>query len=244
VVITGASLGIGAALAQHFLRMGRWVEGIDVNPPSEELARSSGYTHQLADITDEAALDAALTLAWSRAPVGAVLANAAVTDLEHRRAAELPYAVWQRVLRVNVDGAFLTGRLAARRMIPQRFGNIVFITSSLAKLDQALANDAPYCTSKAAVEMIAKVLSMELAEARINVNTLFPSDKIDTGFFAHLPDAERRKLARPSILNSGATFLAELPPQSLTGVSVDQARFDADVDYRRSLGAVHSRAVR
>ena len=85
--------------------------------------------------------------------------------------------------------------------------------------------------------MFAKVLSLEVAGAGVNVNTLFPSVKIDTGFFAHLSEAERRALARPDILNRSAAFLADLPKGSLTGQSVDQERFDRDAAYRTSLGA-------
>lgn len=112
---------------------------------------------------------------------------------------------------------------------------IVFVTSSLAFLDQAKADDAPYCASKAAVEMLARVLARELAEDRVNVNTLYPSVKIDTGFFAHLTQAERAELARPDILDGPAAFLAGLAPGALTGISLDQRRWDEDASYRLSL---------
>ena len=161
------------------------------------LRRAADYRHFRADITEETALAAAFAAAAERAPLDAVIGNAALTDLDHRRAVDLDYEVWRRVLRVNVDGAFLTGRLAARLMAPRRQGNIVFVTSSLAFLDQAKANDAPYCASKAAVEMFARVLARELAEDKVNVNTLYPSVKIDTGFFAHLSQSERADL-RPT----------------------------------------------
>ena len=237
VVITGATHGIGAALVRHFLGEGRLVTGIDVGPPAAELSGAEGYEHLVADITDEVRLEQAIDAAWARESVLAVFANAAVTDIAHRRAMDLPYGDWRRVLRTNVDGAFLTGRLAARRMVQQAYGNIVFVTSSLARLDQALPGDAPYCSSKAAVEMFGKVLSLEIAAAGVNVNTLFPSVKIDTGFFAHLSAAERGALARPDILNRSAGFLADLPKGGLTGQSVDQERFDRDAAYRISLGA-------
>ena len=241
VLITGASQGIGAALADAFLAEGRQVVGVDLLPARVELSLRPNYRHAVADITDESALDDTFEMAWSRGPVGTVFANAAVTDIEHRRAVDLDYVAWQRVLRVNVDGAFLTGRLAARHMIAQGFGNIVFVTSSLARLDQALPGDAPYCTSKAAVEMLARVLSLELAASGVNVNTLYPSVKVDTGFFAHLTADERRLLAGPDILNAAARFLAGLAPGELTGRSVDQDRWDRDEAYRRSLAAAARR---
>jgi NAD(P)-dependent dehydrogenase (short-subunit alcohol dehydrogenase family) len=232
VLITGAARGTGRALAEHFAGLGWVVSGVDLD---DAASRAGDYEHFRADITEEAALASAFAAAAERAPLDAVIGNAALTDLEHRRAVDLDYEVWQRVLRVNVDGAFLTGRLAARLMAPRRQGNIIFITSSLAFLDHAKADDAPYCASKAAVEMFARVLAKELAEDRVNVNTLYPSVKIDTGFFAHLPDAEREALARPDILNGPAVFLAGLALGALTGVSLDQQRWDEDEDYRSAL---------
>ncbi len=237
LVVTGAARGIGAALAAHFLDSGRRVFGIDVAGAADELAGRSDYAHLVADVTDEGTMDAAFATVSAAGPVAAVFANAAVTDIEHRRVADLAYSTWQRVLRVNVDGAFVTGRAAARVLSAEGRGNIVFVTSSLALLDQALAGDAPYCTSKAAVEMFARVLARELAPAGVNVNTLYPSVKIDTGFFAHLEAGERATLARPDILNRSASFLADLPPGTLSGLSLDQERFDGDPVYRAELEA-------
>jgi 3-oxoacyl-[acyl-carrier protein] reductase len=237
VVITGAGRGIGAALAAHFVDAGRPVVGIDVNQAAPGLGLRPGYRHFIADVTGEAAMETAFAAAFAAGSVAAVIANAAVTDLDHRRVTDLTYAAWQRVLRINVDGAFLTGRAAARGLSSQGSGNLVFVTSSLALLDQALPGDAPYCTSKAAVEMFARVLARELAPVGVNVNALFPSVKIDTGFFAHLEPADRASLARPDILNRSASFLADLPRGALTGMSLDQQRFDGDPAYRAELEA-------
>lgn len=232
VIVTGAAAGIGRALALRFLAEGWLVTGIDRLPAGAEHPR---YRHRAADVTAEPELDAALSAAWAEMPAGAVISNAAVTDLDHLAAIDLPYERWRRILAVNADGAFLTGRLAGRRMVSQGFGNIIFVTSSLAFLDQAKANDAPYAASKAAVEMFSRVLALELKGSGVNVNTLFPSVKIDTGFFAHLPAAERAELARPDILDEAAIFLASLEPGCLSGHSLDQDRFDRDPAYRAAV---------
>lgn len=231
VLITGAAGGIGRALAEGFSTAGWQVTGIDRSAAPDFI----GYTHEEADVTDEAGLTAVFERASARQPVDAVIANAALTDLDHRPVVELDFAVWQRIQRVNVDGGFLTARLAARHMLPHRRGNIVFVTSSLAFLDQAKASDAPYCASKSAIEMLMRVLALELVGHGINVNTLFPSVRIDTGFFAHLSAAERAALARPDLLNDAALFLAALQPAALTGVSLDQQRWDTDSGYQQAL---------
>lgn len=236
-LITGCARGIGQAMARHFLALGWQVTGVDVLPcTSQETGGADGavgFAHHVCDITDEAALSAVVDAASTRAPLTAVMCNAAVTDPLHAAAIDLDYARWQRIQRVNVDGSFLTARLCARRMT--RGGNIVFVTSSLAFFSQARASDAPYCTSKSAVEMLMRVLALELAPRGINVNSLFPSVMIDTGFFDHLSPAERHALATPDILNRTAALLAALPPGTLTGTSLDQQRWDDDAAYRASI---------
>lgn len=234
LVITGTAGGIGAALAGHFALRGWQVTGIDRAPPPAAQAELDGFAAETADITDETAMQAAFAQAAESGPVSAVIANAAVTDLDHHQAIDMPYDVWRNVLRVNVDGAFLTARCAARHMRETGGGNIVFVTSSLARLTDAQAGDAPYCTSKAAVEMLARVLAIELAPHGINVNTLFPSVMIDTGFFAHWPEQKRAELAPASILTETAEFLVTLPIGAATGESLDQQRWDDDDAYRAS----------
>lgn len=234
IVITGTADGIGAALAGHFVDLGWRVNGIDLAPAPATLTQSDRFAAIRADITDEAAMRSAFERAARTAPIDAVIANAAVTDLDHHHVVDMPYDVWRMVLRVNVDGAFLTARSAARQMRDTGGGNIVFVTSSLARLADAQAGDAPYCTSKAAVEMLMRVLAIELAPFGINVNTVFPSVMIDTGFFAHWEAEKRAELAPPSILNDTAGFLAGLKPGAATGRSLDQQRWDDDPAYRRS----------
>jgi len=230
ILITGASGGIGLALCQCFLDTGWSVTGFDVGPPA---LKGASYWHERIDVRDEAVMTTAFEHTSRRAPLDVVIANAAVTDIQHHGVADLDYALWQHVMRVNVDGAFLTGKLGAQHM--NRGGNIVFVTSSLAFFAGAQANVAPYCTSKSAVEMFMRVLALELAERNINVNTLFPSVKVDTGFFAHLGDKDRAALAPPDLLNDAAMFLAELDPGTLTGVSLDQQRWDTSNTYRKEI---------
>ena len=236
IVVTGAAGGIGAALATHFLSLDWTVTGMDLIPID---VRRPDFHPRQADVTDEDAMERIFDAAARTGPIRAVIVNAAVTDTAHHDTLRLPYRDWARVLRVNVDGAFLTARAGAQRMIPVGGGNIVFITSSLAFPDGAQTNDAPYCSSKAAVEMLARVMALELKTHGVNVNTLFPSAMIDTGFFAHW-DRERRAraLAPATLLNDAAAYLADLPPGGPTGRSIDQDRWDRDPAYRDSLEGI------
>ena len=232
-LITGTSGGIGLALSRAFVDAGWRVTGLDRAPAVLE---TGGYAHVVCDITDEAGMEAAFDAAMARAPLRAAIANAAVTDMAHHAVVDQDYATWRKVLEVNVNGAFVTARAAARRFANAGGGNITFVTSSLAFLDQAKAHDAPYCASKAAVEMLMRILALELAHTGVNVNTLFPSTKIDTGFFSEASAEERAELDPPTIMNRPALFLAGLAPGALTGCALDQRLWDESAAYRAKLG--------
>ena len=233
VVITGTSGGIGAALAAHFCARGWFVTGIDRLKAPGYLQATAGFKGVIGNITNELDMESKFSAASDRAPISALIANAAVTDLNHHLAVDMPLSVWREVLRINVDGAFLTAQQAARHMCLTGGGNIVFITSSLARLSDAQAGDAPYCSSKAAVEMLCRVLAIELEPLSINVNTLFPTDIIDTGFFKMWSDKDRSRLAPASILNESAFCLATQRTGAVTGCSLDQKLWDNDPHYRK-----------
>ncbi|MCU0791054.1 MAG: SDR family oxidoreductase [Nitratireductor sp.] len=231
ILITGAAGGIGRALALFFAQRGWQVAAVDVSDFPRDMQDRPGMSLYKADVTNETAMEALASSVNAEGSLRAAIANAAVTDLDHKPVIDMAYSTWARVMRVNADGAFITARAAARAM-GERGGNIVFVTSSLAFLSEARANDAPYSSSKAAVEMLSRVLSLELAPRGINVNTLYPSTMIDTGFFAHWSEIERSRLDPPTLLNEPALMLASLPPGTITGRSLDQARWDRDPAYR------------
>lgn len=230
VLISGAAGGIGRELAMFFMRGGWRVEAVDIAAFPADMHGQPLIGLHKADVTDETAMERIASAAAAGGGLRAAIINAAVTDLDHSAVVDMPFTTWARVMRVNAEGAFVTSRAAARAM--GNGGNIIFVTSSLAFLDNARANDAPYSSSKAAVEMLSRVLALELAPRGINVNTVFPSTMIDTGFFAHLSEAERARLDPPSLLNRAALLLASLPPGTITGRSLDQALYDNDAEYR------------
>src|SRR5690606_5402256 len=84
-VITGTASGIGLSLARRFLAEGWQVTGLDRNA---EAFAAAGYSHVTLDVTDEPAMEAAFAAAAARAPISAVIANAAITDLAHKTVAE------------------------------------------------------------------------------------------------------------------------------------------------------------
>ncbi|UCH25622.1 MAG: SDR family oxidoreductase [Trueperaceae bacterium] len=231
-LVTGAGRGIGYQLMLALEAAGIRVAALDLEPPEPK----SGRLTLTTDITDPSAVERAIEAGLERfGSLDILINNAAVTDLSHHQLTDIPLETWRQVFEVNVTGAVIVTRAVLPTMRSRGSGNIVFITSSLGLFQQGIAGDAVYSASKAAVEALAFVLSLELAGSGVNVNTLYPSVKVDTGFFAHLSKAERRTLARPTLLNEPALFLAGLAPGALSGVSVSQESWDCTPGYADAL---------
>ncbi|MDQ7828740.1 MAG: SDR family oxidoreductase [Armatimonadota bacterium] len=246
-LITGTASGIGRSLALAFAAEGARVAGVDLRGDGAEatasaIAARGGVALGLAaDVTDpEQVRRAVRRTEETLGPIDVLVNNAGVTDSEHRQVSDLPLAVWERILRVNVTGAFLCAQAVIPSMRARRRGNIINVTSLLGWWRMGQAGDAAYCASKAALEALTDVLAKELRPHRINVNSLCPFTKLDTGFFAHLPAEARTDLDPPEVLHEPAIFLAALAPGTLTGLSLSDLWWRTVPAYRADLETAHA----
>src|SRR2546428_14192907 len=118
-LVTGAGRGIGQAIALAFAREGARVAVADIDPTTAQAAaRRIGRAKALAlqmDVADSASVRDgfdAIDRAWGRIDVA--VTNAAVEPIVPFL--ELPYATWDRIIAVNLQGTFLVAQAAARRM--------------------------------------------------------------------------------------------------------------------------------
>ena len=146
---------------------------------------------------------------------------------------ELAEADFDRVLRVNLKGAFLVGQAAARRMVAQvaagkPAGSIINMSSINAAV--AIANQTPYCVSKGGIDQLTKVMALALAPHGIRVNAIGPGS-IMTDILKAVAadrDATHRILARtplgrigePDEIASIAVFLASPDASYITGETI------------------------
>jgi NAD(P)-dependent dehydrogenase (short-subunit alcohol dehydrogenase family) len=146
---------------------------------------------------------------------------------------DLTEADFDRVLRVNLKGAFLIGQAAARRMVAQVKsgkppGAIVNISSINAVV--AIANHTPYCVSKGGIDQLTKVMALSLAPYGIRVNAIGPGSIMTDILKAVATDkeAKRRILSRtplgrigePEEIASIAVFLASSAASYMTGQTI------------------------
>lgn len=174
-LVTGASGGIGAATARALAAAGAKVAVTDLAAP-EALAAEIGGIARAQDVTSED--DWAAVMDWLRAEAGGldILVNNAGLFLM-KPVTETTLAEWQRVHRVNVEGVFLGTRAAipllAERAAKWPGGTAVVNLSSMAGLVGS-AGAACYNASKGAVRLFTKGCALELAPARIRVNSVHP----------------------------------------------------------------------
>jgi 3-oxoacyl-[acyl-carrier protein] reductase len=175
VVVTGAGAGIGKGLAEAFHAAGARVALGDVREkPLKDTAAALGARtfSQSVDVRDEASVGAFVAATERQlGPIAVVIANAGIYP--NTPVLDMDVEEWDRVMETNARGVFLTCRAAARAMVARGApGKIITISSGAYASGRAGA--AHYCASKAAVVMFTKVLAMELASARINVNCIAP----------------------------------------------------------------------
>lgn len=216
-IVTGASSGIGSAIARALAAAGaatvlaaRSADRID------ELAREIGEMEGRVsacptNVTSEAEVAALFDHATERfGAVDILVNNAGVTS--RLPTDELPYDEWRHVMDVNVGGVFLCAREALRRMKPQGRGRIITIGSVAAK---APRHDAiAYSTSKSAVEGLVRSLAIDARRFGISSSMIQPGN---TRSALWTPQREalaaREGLMEADIIGEVAVMMASMPDE-------------------------------
>ena len=177
-VVTGAGQGIGFEICRQLAALGASVLLNDVDDSlasaaSEKIngegGKCIGLAGDAADVTFIKKMVDTTVEAFGRLDI--VIANAGITLFGDFL--DYPPESFYRVMNVNLGGSFFLAQIAARQMISQQTGGSILFTSSVTG-HQAHKKLAAYSMTKAALEMLAKNLVIELSEYKINVNTIAP----------------------------------------------------------------------
>jgi glucose 1-dehydrogenase len=233
-IVTGGARGIGLAIAKRYVAEGARVTIADVDTAAGAAAASalSNACFVATDVGDARAADNVVAeTCRAFGDLDIVVNNAGI--IHGADFLELKESDFDRVLRVNLKGAFLVGQAAARRMVAQVKagkppGSIINMSSINAEV--AIANHAPYCVSKGGIDQLTKVMALALAPHGIRVTAIGPGSIMTDILKAVATDREAKRaiLARtplgrigePDEIAAIAVFLASDDASYITGQTI------------------------
>ena len=187
VVITGGVRGIGKSIALAFLKKGYRVCAVySRDEKSAKEMQALGVETFCADVSKE---EDVVALFQKVGKVDVLVNNAGVSLIKQIQ--DVTYAEYRRVMDVNVGGAILCAREAAKGMIDRQNGLIINVSSVWGEVGGSC--ESVYSTSKAALLGFTKALAKELGWSKIRVNSVSPG-VIDTPMNAHFSTEEMQAL--------------------------------------------------
>jgi len=218
IAVTGASRGIGAAIALELARRGFTVGCLTRKGQGPEVAEAaefaSRFVNVACDVTDEASVrDAFARLAGKAGALDGLVNNAGI-HLDGR-SHELPVATYDKVMATNATAVFVACREAYRHLVKSGGGTIVNIGSFFDKI--GVKRNIAYCASKAAVGAITRCLAVEWADKGIRVLDVAP------GYI--VTDLNRKAMTEGLL----ADYLRKRIPSGRPGTAGDVARLVAAI---------------
>ena len=170
-LVTGGGRGIGAATAQLLAKEGARVAVSDLDEgPAKEIAGPIGGISIACDVSDRAQVESMVERTvkeLGRLDVLVTCAGIIRDNLLFKMTDE----DWDAVIDTHLKGTFLCARAAQKHMVDQKYGKMVFLSSTSALGNRGQAN---YSAAKAGLQGMARTLAIELGAYNVNVNTVAP----------------------------------------------------------------------
>jgi 3-hydroxybutyrate dehydrogenase len=192
-LVTGGGRGIGREIASELVRAGATVSVLGRHRAALDDAVTAGAAHfaDVADVTDQAAVSAAIAAAAARQPIDILIANAGIA--ESAPFAKSDAALFRRMMDVNFMGVVHAIQAALPAMKDRPYGRIVVVASTAGLKGYAYVS--AYSAAKHAVVGLVRSLALELAQTQVTVNAVCPGFT-DTDLVAGSIDNIMKKTGR------------------------------------------------
>ncbi len=226
VLVTGASRGIGAAIADELAALGATVVGTATSAAgaqaiAERLSAQGGHGREL-NVTDAAAIEALVdAIAKDIGPISILVNNAGIT--RDNLLLRMKDEDWQAVLDTNLSSVYRTSKAVMRGMMKARKGRIINIASVIGATGNA--GQANYAAAKAGIIAFSKSLAKEIGSRGVTVNVVAPGF-IATDMTRDLPEDVKQglvgqialgRLGEPADIAQAVAFLAGPAAAYITG---------------------------
>jgi 3-oxoacyl-[acyl-carrier protein] reductase len=228
IIVTGASGGIGNAIIKtlneagaNILASGTRIEKLEELKDNFKKIKILKFDISQSDKIEEFIENATSELGGS---LDGIVNNAGIT--QDNLAIRMSLDEWQKVININLTSTFLMSKFAIKKMLKNKSGKIVNITSVVGHTGNL--GQANYTASKAAIVAMSKSLAIEYAKKNININCISPgfiqtamTDKIDDKFkeviISKIPSA---RLGKPDDIANAVLFLSSDQSSYINGETI------------------------
>ena len=221
-LVTGATRGIGAAIAQELKAKGFTVVGTATTAEGAAKISAAGVQGEVLNVTDAAALDGLIdSIVKTHGGLHVLVNNAGIT--RDTLAMRMKDDDWDAVIDTNLKAVFRLSRAVIRPMMKQRYGRIINITSVVGASGNP--GQANYAAAKAGVAGMTRALARELGSRNITVNCIAPGF-IETDMTAGLAQDQQKALlaqiplghlGKPADIAHAVAYLASPQAGYVTG---------------------------